>query len=462
MKEKIELKIAQSILNIVGKENILSMTHCATRLRLQVKDRESIDDSSIQEIEGVKGVFYTAGQYQIILGSGVVNRVYGLLMDEHSFAESSKAEMELEGGNKLQRAIRNVADIFVPIIPIIGATGLFLGLKGVLLNNLVLGMFGLAQDSIPQWLLAMNTVLADTAFAFLTAFICWSTFKKMGGMPIIGFLIGLMLVSPALPNAYAVASGDATPIMAFGFIPLVGYQGSILTALITGAIGATLEKKFRKIMPNSMDLIFTPFLVIAISVITALFILGPFVHAIEAGAISMIIMFLKLPLGIGGLLLGVLYPICVMTGMHHVFIMVETSLLATTGFNPLITVCAMYGFANAAVCLALGLNYKKSSQKAAAVSATTTQLLGVSEPALFGVVMREGTKAIGVLLLSSGIGGMLLSILGIKANSYGLAVLLSPLMYMYNSFQLTVYIAIGVFTFLLAFLLTKMFVVKKD
>ncbi|MGL5702353.1 MAG: glucose PTS transporter subunit EIIB, partial [Cetobacterium sp.] len=251
MKEKIELKIAQSILNIVGKENILSMTHCATRLRLQVKDRESIDDSSIQEIEGVKGVFYTAGQYQIILGSGVVNRVYGLLMDEHSFAESSKAEMELEGGNKLQRAIRNVADIFVPIIPIIGATGLFLGLKGVLLNNLVLGMFGLAQDSIPQWLLAMNTVLADTAFAFLTAFICWSTFKKMGGMPIIGFLIGLMLVSPALPNAYAVASGDATPIMAFGFIPLVGYQGSILTALITGAIGATLEKKFRKIMPNS-------------------------------------------------------------------------------------------------------------------------------------------------------------------------------------------------------------------
>ncbi|MGL5711059.1 MAG: glucose PTS transporter subunit EIIB, partial [Cetobacterium sp.] len=154
MKEKIELKIAQSILNIVGKENILSMTHCATRLRLQVKDRESIDDSSIQEIEGVKGVFYTAGQYQIILGSGVVNRVYGLLMDEHSFAESSKAEMELEGGNKLQRAIRNVADIFVPIIPIIGATGLFLGLKGVLLNNLVLGMFGLAQDSIPQWLLA--------------------------------------------------------------------------------------------------------------------------------------------------------------------------------------------------------------------------------------------------------------------------------------------------------------------
>lgn len=452
------LKIAEAILKIIGKENIISVTHCATRLRLQVNNRELIDDTSISEIDQVKGVFYTAGQYQIILGTGIVNRVYGALMEKYSFNESTKSEMEKNGSNVIQRAIKNVADIFVPIIPIIGATGLFLGLKGVLLNNVVLKTISLSNDMLPKWVLAMNTVLADTAFAFLTAFICWSTFKKMGGMPIIGFLIGLMLVSPALPNAYGVASGDVQPILAFGKIALVGYQGSILTALITGAIGASLEKRLRKIMPNSMDLIFTPFLVIAISVIIALFVLGPAVHSFEKGAINIIEIFLKLPLGIGGLLLGFLYPICVMTGMHHVFIMVETSLLATTGFNPLITVCAMYGFSNAAVCLALGLNYRKSSQKAAAISATSTQLLGVSEPALFGVVMRQGTKAIAIMVATSALGGMILSLLKVQANSYGLAVLLSPLMYMYNPYQLVAYLSTGVFIFLLAFILTKIFI----
>lgn len=452
------LKIAEAILEIIGKENIISVTHCATRLRLQVNNRDLIDDTAVSEIDQVKGVFYTAGQYQIILGTGIVNRVYGALIEKYSFNESTKSEMEKNGSNIVQRAIKNVADIFVPIIPIIGATGLFLGLKGVLLNNVVLKTMGLSNDMIPQWLLAMNTVLADTAFAFLTAFICWSTFKKMGGMPIIGFLIGLMLVSPALPNAYGVASGDAQPILAFGKIALVGYQGSILTALITGAIGATLEKKLRKVMPNSMDLIFTPFLVIALSVIIALFVLGPVVHSFEKGAINIIEIFLRLPLGIGGLFLGFLYPICVMTGMHHVFIMVETSLLATTGFNPLITVCAMYGFSNAAVCLALGLNYRRSSQKAAAISATSTQLLGVSEPALFGVIMRQGTKAIAIMVASSALGGMILSLLKVQANSYGLAVLLSPLMYMYNPYQLIAYLSTGVFIFLLAFILTKIFI----
>lgn len=452
------LKIAEAILEIIGKENIISVTHCATRLRLQVNNRELIDDTAISEIDQVKGVFYTAGQYQIILGTGIVNRVYRALIEKYSFNESTKSEMEKNSSNIIQRAIKNVADIFVPIIPIIGATGLFLGLKGVLLNSVVLKAMGLSNDMIPQWLLTMNTVLADTAFAFLTAFICWSTFKKMGGMPIIGFLIGLMLVSPALPNAYGVASGDAQPILAFGKIALVGYQGSILTALITGAIGATLEKRLRKIMPNSMDLIFTPFLVIAISVVIALFLLGPVVHSFEKGAINIIEIFLKLPLGIGGLLLGFLYPICVMTGMHHVFIMVETSLLATTGFNPLITVCAMYGFSNAAVCLALGLNYRKSSQKIAAISATSTQLLGVSEPALFGVVMRQGTKAIIIMIASSALGGMILSLLKVQANSYGLAVLLSPLMYMYNPYQLVAYLSTGIFIFLLAFILTKFFI----
>ncbi|MDU5333208.1 glucose PTS transporter subunit IIA [Enterococcus sp.] len=455
-------EIAKKLVAVVGEDNIVSATHCATRLRLQVKDRKAIDDSQVEQVEEVKGVFYNAGQYQIILGTGIVNKVYDALQKTHSFSEVSKDQMAKDDASPLQRAVRNIADIFVPIIPILGATGLFLGLKGVLFNETVLNAMGLTPNSIPEWLSASVTVLTDTAFGFLTAFICWSAFKKMGGLPIIGFLIGLMLVSPALPNAYAVAGGTAEPIMAFGMIPLVGYQGSILTALITGMIGATLEKKLRKIMPNAMDLIFTSFLVILVSVFVALFVLGPIVHAFEGQAVKVIEMFLHLPLGIGGLIIGFLYPIAVMTGMHHMFIMIETSLIATTGFNPLITVCAMYGFANAAVCLAIALRTKNTSVKTAGISATVTQMLGVSEPALFGVVMRTGMKAILVMLGSSAVGGMVLSLLGIQANSYGLAVLLSPLMYIYELYQVITYVLVGIATFILAFILTNLFVIKKE
>ncbi|MDT2661901.1 glucose PTS transporter subunit IIA [Enterococcus hulanensis] len=455
-------EIAKKLVAVVGEDNIVSATHCATRLRLQVKDRKAIDDSQVEQVEEVKGVFYNAGQYQIILGTGIVNKVYDALQSIYSFNEVSKDQMAKDDSSPLQRAVRNIADIFVPIIPILGATGLFLGLKGVLFNETVLNAMGLTPNSISEWLSASVTVLTDTAFGFLTAFICWSAFKKMGGLPIIGFLIGLMLVSPALPNAYAVAGGTAEPIMAFGIIPLVGYQGSILTALITGMIGATLEKKLRKIMPNAMDLIFTPFLVILVSVFVALFVLGPIVHGFEGQAVKVIEMFLHLPLGIGGLIIGFLYPIAVMTGMHHMFIMIETSLIATTGFNPLITVCAMYGFANAAVCLAIALRTKSASIKTAGISATITQMLGVSEPALFGVVMRTGMKAILVMLGSSAVGGMVLSLLGIQANSYGLAVLLSPLMYIYEPYQVITYVAVGIATFILAFVLTNLFVIKKN
>lgn len=455
-------EIAEKLVAVVGEDNIVSATHCATRLRLQVKDRKAIDDSQVEQVEEVKGVFYNAGQYQIILGTGIVNKVYAALQKTYSFNEISKDQIAKDEASPLQRAVRNIADIFVPIIPILGATGLFLGLKGVLFNETVLRVMGLTPNSIPEWLSASVTILTDTAFGFLTAFICWSAFKKLGGLPIIGFLIGLMLVSPALPNAYAVAGGTAEPIMAFGVIPLVGYKGSILTALITGMIGATLEKKLRKNMPNAMDLIFTPFLVILISVFVALFVLGPIVHTFEGQAVKVIEMFLHLPLGIGGLIIGFLYPIAVMTGMHHMFIMIETSLIATTGFNPLITVCAMYGFANAAVCLAIALRTRNTSVKTAGISATVTQMLGVSEPALFGVVMRTGMKAILVMLGSSAVGGMVLSLLGIQANSYGLAVLLSPLMYIYEPYQVITYVLVGIGTFILAFALTNLFVIKKE
>ncbi|MDT0756084.1 PTS beta-glucoside transporter subunit IIBCA [Mammaliicoccus sciuri] len=454
--------ISEQIVKVIGIENIKSVTHCATRLRLSVHDRESIDDDAIEEIDEVKGVFYTGGQYQIILGTGIVNNVYDEMTNVHQFDEVSKETMKNQNQGNIQRAIRLLADVFIPIIPVLGATGLFLGLKGVVFNESVLGVFGATPEMIPNYIQTLITVLTDTAFAFLPAFIAWSAFRTFGGTPVIGFLIGLMLVSPALPNAYDVAGGDAKPIMVAGFIPIVGYQGSILTALFTGLVGAKLEKRLRKIMPNALDLIFTPFFVILLMMIFSLFIMGPIVHGIESVGITVVKSFIHLPLGLGGLLIGFIYPLAVMTGLHHMFIIVETSLLASTGFNPLITLAAMYGFSNAGVCLALSLRSQKSSFKTAGISATITQLLGVSEPALFGVVLRSGIKPLSIMLLCSALGGSVLALLNIQANSYGLAVILSPLMYIYDFSQLLTYIIVGVATFVLGFIITQLFGIPKS
>lgn len=459
-------KIGKEIIAIVGEDNILAITHCATRLRLEVKDRSSIDDKMIEAVDQVKGVFYTSGQYQVILGSGTVNKVYDAIV--HGDASLSEKVTSLEDikkeGNPIKRGVRTLADIFIPIIPGIVATGLFLGLKGVVLNDTVLNFFGTSVDQIPEYVLTLMSVLTDTVFVFLPAFICWSAFKKFGGTPIIGFVIGLMLVSPMLPNAYAVADANSgvEPIIAFGFIPIVGYQGSVLTALVIGILGAKLERFSRKRMPDSLDLMFTPFVVISVMVLSALLILGPLLHFVENGLVYVVEGLIHVPFGIGGFIIGFLYPLAVMTGMHHLFIVIETALLASTGFNPLITLCAMYGFSNAAVCFAISTKAKNKKVKVIGTSAGITQLLGVSEPALFGITLRYGMKPLSVMLLCSALGGAALSILGIQANSYGLAVILSPLMYIYDSYQLIAYLSVGVLTFIAAFILAYLFAVPQE
>lgn len=459
-------KIGEDILAVVGEGNILSITHCATRLRLEVKDRMLIEDQEIEKIDQVKGVFFNAGQYQIILGTGIVNKVYESIIQNNPVFQDKVTNLEeiKKEGNTIKRGIRTLADIFIPIIPGIVATGLFLGLKGVVLNDTVLGFFGTSADHIPAYMLTLMSVLTDTVFAFLPALICWSAFKKFGGTPIIGFVIGLMLVSPMLPNAYYVAdiNSGVNPIIAFGFIPIVGYQGSVLTALVIGILGAKLERILRKRMPDSLDLMFTPFVVIFVMMLTGLLILGPLLHFVENGLVYVVEGLIHVPFGIGGLIIGFLYPLAVMTGMHHLFIMIETTLLASTGFNPLITLCAMYGFANAAVCFAISTKAKNKNIKVIGTSAGITQLLGVSEPALFGITLRYGMKPLSVMLVCSAVGGALLSILGVQANSYGLAVILSPLMYIYDPYQLITYILVGVLTFAVAFVLTYLFAVPQE
>lgn len=459
-------KIAVEIIHVVGKDNIISAAHCATRLRLVVKDKDRIDQKKVEAIDEVKGVFYTAGQYQIILGTGIVNKVFEeaqkLGLSTVSKKEQKQELKKSESGMK--KVMTTLADIFVPIIPVIAATGLFLGLKGCVFNDNILGLFGLSSAMIPEYIVTMTTVLTDTAFAFLPAIIVWSSFKVFGGTPVIGLVIGLMMVSPALPNAYSVADPKAgvEAVMAFGSIPLVGCQGSVLTAIAAGWIGSNVEKYFRRHMPNVFDLIMTPFFTMFITIFAILLIVGPIMHNIELGMVHIIEMLIHLPLGIGGFLIGFTYPLAVITGLHHSYVMIETSLLANTGFNPLITLCGMYGFANVGTCLAFMARARQSKVKQTAAGAMASQLFGISEPVLFGIQLRWNLRPLLIMCFSSGLGALLLSLFNIQSNSYGLAVLPSYLMYIYQPGQLLTYFLVSLLTGGVCFMLTCLFGIPKE
>jgi len=362
--------IAREVVEAIGgKENIASFAHCATRLRIMVRDKDKIDQNRIENTDKVKGAFFNSGQYQIIFGTGTVNRIFEEV-ERLGIDSTSKEEIKSEGkkqGNAFQRAIRTFGDVFVPIIPVLVATGLFMGLRGLLTQDLVLSWFGLTPGSIPPNFLLFTQVLTDTAFAFLPALVAWSAFRVFGGSPVLGIVLGLMLVNPALPNAYAVADGSAEALTMFGFIPVVGYQGSVLPAFFVGLLGAKFEKFLRKRVPEALDLILTPFVTLLVMITLGLFAIGPVFHSLENVVLHGTTYLLDLPFGIAGLLIGFFHQIVVVTGVHHIFNFLEIQLLEQTGSNPFnaIITCAMA--AQGAACLAVGLKTKNAKLKALAL-----------------------------------------------------------------------------------------------
>ena len=215
-------------------------------------------------------------------------------------------------------------------------------------------------------------------------------------------------------------------------------------------------------MPNVLDLIFTPFFVMLITMLVILLGVGPIMHTIELKMVDIISLLIDLPLGIGGFIIGFTYPLAVITGLHHTYVMIETSLLANTGFNALITLCAMYGFANIGTCLAFMKKSKNNQVKQTAVGAMLSQLFGISEPVLFGIQLRYNLKPLIIMCASSGLGAAILSILHIQSNSYGLAVLPSYLMYIYDGYNLITYLLVSIFVVAFCFIVTCLFGVPKE
>ena len=443
-------EIAKKVIEALGgRENVNSVAHCATRLRVMVKDEAKINKDAIENLEKVQGAFFNSGQYQIIFGTGTVNKMYDEVV-ALGLPTSSKEDMKAEAakqGNWFQRAIRTFGDVFVPIIPVIVATGLFMGLRG-LLNALGI--------TLPEDVTIYSQILTDTAFIILPGLVVWSTFRVFGGNPAVGIVLGMMLVSDSLPNAWAVASGgEVTAMQFFGFIPVVGLQGSVLPAFIIGVVGAKFEKAVRKVVPDVLDLLVTPFVTLLVMSILGLFVIGPVFHVVESYILIGTKAILNLPFGLGGFLIGGVHQLIVVSGVHHIFNLLEVQLLAADHANPFNAIITAAMTAQGAATVAVGVKTKNPKLKTLAFPAALSAFLGITEPAIFGVNLRF-RKPFFLSLIAGAIGGGLASILGLAGTGNGITVIPGTMLYIGNG-QLLQYLLMVAVSFVLGFALTYMF-----
>ena len=443
-------EIAKKVIDALGgRENVNSVAHCATRLRVMVKDEGKINKEVIENLEKVQGAFFNSGQYQIIFGTGTVNKMYDEVV-ALGLPTSSKADMKAEAakqGNWFQRAIRTFGDVFVPIIPVIVATGLFMGVRGLLT---ALGM------TLPADVTTYTQILTDTAFIILPGLVVWSTFRVFGGNPAVGIVLGMMLVSGSLPNAWAVASGgEVTAMNFFGFIPVVGLQGSVLPAFIIGVVGAKFEKAVRKVVPDVIDLLVTPFVTLLVMSILGLFVIGPVFHVVENYILIATKAILSMPFGLGGFLIGGVHQLIVVSGVHHIFNLLEVQLLAADHANPFNAIITAAMTAQGAATVAVGVKTKNPKLKTLAFPAALSAFLGITEPAIFGVNLRF-RKPFFLSLIAGAIGGGLASILGLAGTGNGITIIPGTMLYIGNG-QLAQYLLMVAVSFVLGFALTYMF-----
>ena len=390
-KQQHYLEISKQITEQVGgKENILASTHCATRLRIVLKDYDKINKEAIDNIDLVKGEFVAGNQLQIIFGAGLVNEIYEVFSQYTGTAGSSMAEVKSEAAKKmnpLQAVIKSLSDVFVDIMPGILAAALLSGLTGVL------NQWDVVEGNATLYGINRLVSLASNGiFSILPLAVCYSACKRYGGKPILGLVMGAIMLDSSLANAYDAAKGivDVQTISLFGFdIELVGFQGGIIIALMMGFVIAKLDIFFDKKIPDVVKLLFSPMCSVLISTVLLFTIVGP-VGRLLSNGITNGLVWMTQNLGIlGYMVFGGVQQIIVITGLHHIFGAIEAQLLSDTGrnfLNPLMSVALMGQ--GGAVLGYLALNWKNNKAKELCIPSFISTLFGISEPAIFGVNLR--------------------------------------------------------------------------
>ena len=464
-------KIASQVIeNVGGKQNIKSVQHCATRLRLQLKNNDLRNEEAVSDIEGVKGVFLTQSQFQIIFGSGLVNLVCDEVQKQLGIAVDTSADDEKEEkkGNALQRLVKLLSDIFVPIIPAIVAGGLLMGLNNILTAAMFHGKSVI--DLYPQWkgLATAINLFASAPFTFLPVLIGFSATKKFGGNPYLGAAMGMIMVHPDLLSAYSIGIAQPPVWNIFGFkIAAIGYQGTVLPVLAVAFILATIEKKLHKVTPTWLDNLTTPLISIMVTSFLTFIFVGPVLR--EAGnLLADGITWVYNTLGfVGGGLFGLAYaPIC-LTGMHHSFIAIETQLIAakaTTGGSFIFTTASMNNVAQGAAVLAVLFLTKNEKMKSICSASGVSALLGITEPAMFGVTLKLKYPFYAAII-GSAVGNAYCAATGVLAQALGAAGLpgfLSMLPKDYLNFAIGLILSMAVSAVLTAIFWKKFNIGRED
>ena len=424
--------VAQRVLKDVGGAgNIVAAAHCATRLRLVLKNQDKVDQAAIDNDEDLKGSFLNAGQFQIIVGPGDVNEVHKHLIAAGA-PEASKDELKeiaSKQGNIVSRFIKTIADIFVPLIPVLVGGGMLMALNSVLTSKDIFG---------PESFIAMHPEWADFAdivnllsaapFAFLPVLVGFSATKVFGGNPYLGLTMGAAMVSPALMNGYKVAASlagaeGADPMKYWNLFGLqvqqAGYQGTVLPIMLVAFILANIEKFFHKVLKGTIDFIFTPTLTILITGFLTFILVGPPMFAAGTWLGESINWLYTVAGPLGGLIFGTAYAFIVMTGMHQAFPPIEMSLWATGG-SFIFVVASMSNVAQGAAAAGVALTTKNKKIKGVATASAPSAFLGITEPAMFGVNLALRWPFY-IAIVSAGIGAMAASILNVKAKALGAA-----------------------------------------
>lgn len=426
--------IAKEILAAIGgKENVSAAAHCSTRLRLVLHDEEKVNQVELDKMDAVKGTFSTGGQYQIILGAGTVNEVYKEFAGLTGITAMSTKDVKDAGAKKmnpLQRFVKMLSDIFVPIIPAIVAGGLLMGINNLLTaKDLFIAGKSLveANPGVADLASLINT-FANAAFVFLPILIGFSATQRFGGNAYLGAALGMLMVHPDLLNGY----GYGAALLAhkipywdiFGFhIDKVGYQGSVLPVLASSYILAKLEAYLRRVIPSALDNLLTPLLTIFITGILTFTIVGPITRAAGNMLTDGLVFMYNTTGFIGGGIFGFIYAPIVVTGMHHSFIAVETQLLADmakTGGSFIFPIAAMSNVAQGAATLAVLLITRDTKLKSIASAAGISALLGITEPAMFGVNLKLRYPFIGAII-GSGVASAFITFYKVKAIALGAA-----------------------------------------
>ncbi|MBM6753971.1 PTS beta-glucoside transporter subunit IIBCA [Lactobacillus alvi] len=385
-------QVATDVIKAIGKDNMVAAAHCATRLRLVLKDDTKVDQAALDANDGVKGTFKVNGQYQVIIGPGDVNNVYDELIKQTGLQEVSTDDLKQiaaknEKFNPVMAFIKLLSDIFVPLIPALVAGGLLMALNNVLTATDLFGSKSIIQ-MFPQikGLEEMVNVMSAAPYVFLPILVGISGAKRFGANQFLGAVVGMMMTAPAL------AEGGTWSI--FGLhIAIQSYTNQVIPALAAVYLLSIFEKWLHKKLPSAVDFTFTPLISVLLTGFLTFVIVGPVMKELSNWITDAIVWIYNTLGFVGTGIFGAVYSPIVLTGLHQSFPAIETQLIsafkAGKGAGDFIFVVAsMANVAQGAATTAVYFLTKDHKMKGLSSSAAVSALLGITEPALFGVNLK--------------------------------------------------------------------------